>query len=155
MSPDVVYTATVDLPVGPDEAFALVTEPERLRRWTAVSATVDLRAGGEWRWQVTPGHTAGGTVREIEPGRRVMLGWGWVDDDVLPPDASTASVHALPNHRTALPQLAGLPGAWHRAANCGQSPPLLKTGRYHPPLHPFPEVRPPDRSPVACRPGPG
>jgi uncharacterized protein (TIGR03086 family) len=89
-----VYTATVELPVPPDEAFALVTEPERLRRWTAVCATLDLRAGGAWSWMVTPGHVAAGQVREVEPGRRLVLGWGW-DGDVdgtLPPDASTVTI---------------------------------------------------------------
>jgi uncharacterized protein YndB with AHSA1/START domain len=55
------YTATVELPVAPNEAFALVTEPERLRRWTAVCATVDLRAGGAWNWTVTPRHAGAGT----------------------------------------------------------------------------------------------
>ncbi|WP_151084563.1 TIGR03086 family metal-binding protein [Nocardioides cynanchi] len=87
-----VYTATVDLPVAPDEAFALVTDPERLRRWTAVAATVELRAGGAWSWTVTPGHVAAGRVREVEPGRRLVLGWGWDGDDSLPPDASTVTV---------------------------------------------------------------
>lgn len=75
------YTKTVSLPVSPDEAFALVTRPERLRRWMAVTARVDLRAGGAWRWTVTPGNVAGGTVREVEPGRRVVLDWGW---DLMP-----------------------------------------------------------------------
>ena len=35
------YTKTVQLPVDVDEAFALVTQPERLRRWQTVSAQVD------------------------------------------------------------------------------------------------------------------
>ena len=96
MNPDTtpVFTASLDLPVGPDEAFELVTDPERLRRWAAVCATVDLRAGGSWSWLVTPGqsHLAGGTVREVEPGRRLVLGWGWDGDESLPPDASTVTV---------------------------------------------------------------
>lgn len=89
-----VYTATVELPVPPEEAFALVTEPERLRRWAAVCATVDLRAGGAWSWRVTPAHVAAGQVREVEPGRRLVLGWGWEGDvdGTLPPDASTVTV---------------------------------------------------------------
>jgi uncharacterized protein (TIGR03086 family) len=87
-----VFTSTVHLPVGPDEAFVLVTDPERLRRWTAVAATIDLRAGGAWRWTVTPGHVAGGRVHEVEPGRRLVLGWGWEGDDTLPPDASTVTI---------------------------------------------------------------
>ena len=54
---------TTLLPVSPDEAFALVTEPERLRRWQTVSARVDLRAGGDYRWTVVPGHVASGSFR--------------------------------------------------------------------------------------------
>jgi uncharacterized protein (TIGR03086 family) len=85
-----------DLPVSPDEAFALVTEPERLRRWKAVSATVDLRAGGAYRFTVTPGHIVSGTYRVVEPGRRVVFGWGWDGDESLPPDASTVTVTIEP-----------------------------------------------------------
>jgi len=54
-------TRTATLPVSPDEAFALITEPERLRRWQTVSAVVDLRAGGDFRWTVSPGHVAAGS----------------------------------------------------------------------------------------------
>ncbi len=70
-------TKTADLPVSPDEAFALITEPERLRRWMAVSASIELRAGGSYRFTVTPGNTSIGTVREVEPGRRIVYAWGW------------------------------------------------------------------------------
>src|SRR3954466_13196946 len=90
------YTKSVILAVPPDEAFALLTEPERLRRWQAVSAYVDLRAGGAYRWTVTPGHVAGGTFREVEPGRRIVFGWGWEGTDGLPPDASTVTVTIEP-----------------------------------------------------------
>ena len=90
------YTITRDLPVAPDEAFALITEPERLRRWKTVSARVDLRAGGAYRFTVIPGHIAAGTYREVEPGRRVVFGWGWEGDDGLPPDASTVTVTIEP-----------------------------------------------------------
>ena len=67
---------TVLLPVSTDEAFALITEPDRLRRWKTVSARVDLRAGGQYRWTVVPGHVAAGTFVEVEPGRRVVFGPG-------------------------------------------------------------------------------
>jgi uncharacterized protein (TIGR03086 family) len=93
----VSFTKSAVLPVSPDEAFALITEPERLRRWQTVSATVDLRAGGEYRWTVTPGHVAAGTYREVEPGRRIVFGWGWEGDTDLPPDASTVTVTVEPH----------------------------------------------------------
>lgn len=87
---------TALLPVSADEAFALVTEPDRLRRWQTVTARVDLRAGGEYRWTVVPGHVAAGTYREVEPGRRVVFGWGWEGSADLGPDASTVTVTLEP-----------------------------------------------------------
>ncbi|MEP6651629.1 MAG: TIGR03086 family metal-binding protein [Lapillicoccus sp.] len=65
------------LPVSADEAFALITKPDRLRRWLAVSARVDLRAGGEFRWTLTPTAVAAGTVLEVDPGRRIVLGFAF------------------------------------------------------------------------------
>jgi uncharacterized protein YndB with AHSA1/START domain len=69
-----MFTKAVVLPVDIDEAFALITEPERLRRWQTVSTRVDLRVGGDYRWTITPGHVAAGTFREVEPGKRVVFG---------------------------------------------------------------------------------
>ncbi|MGW5238590.1 TIGR03086 family metal-binding protein [Monashia sp. NPDC004114] len=89
-------TKTVLLPVTPDEAFALVTEPERLRRWQTISARVDLRVGGDYRWTIVPGHTAVGTFQEIEPGRRVVFGWGWEGEEGFDADTSTVTVTLTP-----------------------------------------------------------
>ncbi|SCL34473.1 transcriptional regulator, ArsR family [Micromonospora rhizosphaerae] len=91
-----MFTKTVVLPVDIDEAFALITEPERLRRWQTVSARVDLRVGGDYRWTITPGHVASGTFREIEPGKRVVFGWGWEGNPDLAPDTSTVSITLEP-----------------------------------------------------------
>ena len=90
------FTKTVQLPVDVDEAFALITQPERLRRWQTVSAYVDLRAGGDWRWTVTPGHVASGTFREVDPGRRVVFGWGWDGSADLAPDSSVITITLEP-----------------------------------------------------------
>jgi len=87
---------TALLPVSPEEAFALLTPAERLRRWQTVSARVDLRAGGDYRWTVVPGHVAAGTYREVAPGRRVVFGWGWEGSDDLAPDASTVTITLEP-----------------------------------------------------------
>ncbi len=87
---------SVLVPLGADETFALLTEPERLRRWQAVAARIDLRAGGEYRWTIVPGHTAAGKVVEVEPGRRLVISWGWEDSEDLPPGASTVTVTLEP-----------------------------------------------------------
>ena len=72
-----IIEKTALLPVSADEAFALITQPDRLRRWLAVSARVDQRAGGEFRWTLTPMAVAAGTVTEVDPGRRIVFGFGW------------------------------------------------------------------------------
>ena len=87
---------TAFLPVPPEEAFALITEPERLRRWKTIASRVDLRAGGEYRFTIVPGHIARGTYREIVPGERIVFGWGWEGDDDLAPDDSTVTVTLEP-----------------------------------------------------------
>ncbi len=85
MSPAATVTAekSVLLPISPDEAFALLTQPERLRRWKAVAARVDLRAGGGYRFTIVPGHVAAGTYREVVPGERIVFGWGWEGSEEL------------------------------------------------------------------------
>jgi len=90
------YEKSVLVPLGADETFALITQPDRLRRWQAITARVDLRAGGAYRWTIIPGHTACGTFTEVEPGKRVVFTWGWEDSADLPPGASTVMVTLEP-----------------------------------------------------------
>jgi uncharacterized protein (TIGR03086 family) len=92
----VPFEKAVLVPLGPDETFTLLTDPERLRRWQAVTARIDLRAGGEYRFTITPGHAATGTVTEVEPGRRIRFTWGWEGDASLPPGASTVTITLEP-----------------------------------------------------------
>jgi uncharacterized protein (TIGR03086 family) len=73
----VIVEKTALLPVSADEAFALITQPDRLRRWLAVSARVDLRAGGEFRWTLTPMAVSAGTITEVDPGRRIVFSFAW------------------------------------------------------------------------------
>lgn len=90
MADPIVFERVIDASV--EEAFALFTEPERLRRWQAVSASVDLRIGGDYRLTVVPGSIAYGTFSEVDPGRRLVYTWGWKGDDMPHPSASTIAV---------------------------------------------------------------
>jgi uncharacterized protein (TIGR03086 family) len=94
--PTMTVELSVIVPLGPDETFAMLTEPARLRRWQAVTARVDLRAGGEYRWTIVPGLSAAGTFSEIEPGKRLVFTWGWEGDESLPPGASTVTITLEP-----------------------------------------------------------
>lgn len=87
---------TVILPVDADAAFALVTDPARIRRWQAVACRLDLTVGGDYRFTMGPGHQARGTFTEIEPGRRLVLSWGWEGSDDVPPGDSTVFITLEP-----------------------------------------------------------
>src|SRR2546426_9893492 len=60
------FEKSVLVPLNADETFALITQPDRLRRWQVVTARVDLRAGGAYRWTVIPGNSAAGTFTEAD-----------------------------------------------------------------------------------------
>jgi len=90
---------TVLVPLDVDETFALLTQPERLRRWQVVSARMDLRAGGDFRWTVLPGANASGTFVEVEPGKRLVYTWGWESERLgigPEPDGSTITITLEP-----------------------------------------------------------
>ncbi len=90
------FEKSVLVPLSADDTFALITEPDRLRRWQVITARVDLRAGGDYRWTIIPGHSARGTFTEVEPGRRVVFTWGWEGSADLPPGASTVTITLEP-----------------------------------------------------------
>jgi uncharacterized protein (TIGR03086 family) len=92
------YEKSVVVPLSADATFDLITQPDRLRRWNSIAARVDLRAGGDYRWTVVPGSSVAGTITELEPGRRLVLGWGWEGSVDLPPDASTVTITLEPTH---------------------------------------------------------
>jgi uncharacterized protein (TIGR03086 family) len=91
------FEKSVLVPLGADETFALITEPDRLRRWQAITARVELRAGGDYRWTIIPGHSARGSFTEVEPGRRVVFTWGWEGAADLPPGASVVTITLEPS----------------------------------------------------------
>jgi uncharacterized protein (TIGR03086 family) len=104
------YDKSVVVPLSADDTFALVTEPERLRRWNTIAARIDVRAGGEFRWTIVPGSSATGTIKEIEPGRRLVFGWGF-DGAENPSDLSTVTITLEPTHDGTIVRLVhdGLP----------------------------------------------
>jgi uncharacterized protein YndB with AHSA1/START domain len=62
-------------PVPPDEVWEALTEPERLEEWFANDVELDPRPGGAgiFRWE--NGEERRATVREAEPGEKLVLDW--------------------------------------------------------------------------------
>jgi uncharacterized protein YndB with AHSA1/START domain len=74
MSEERVERST-DLPLEPDEAWRVVTEPDELERWLAPEVEVDLREGGEVVVRERDGDERHGIVVEVEPPTRWVFTW--------------------------------------------------------------------------------
>src|ERR1700759_1919987 len=90
------FEKSVLVPLSADETFALITQPDRLRRLQVVTARAHLRGGRDYRWTIIPGHSVAGTLTEVEPGRRVVFTWGWEGSVGLPPGAPTVIIPREP-----------------------------------------------------------
>jgi uncharacterized protein YndB with AHSA1/START domain len=105
----------------PDEIWSALTEPERLGRWLADVAELELRVGGRFllRWTDGDGtQETDGTILALEPGRLLELNWTYPGepDSVarfeLEPDGD-GTILVL-DHRGLPPAaIAGYGAGWH------------------------------------------
>ena len=79
------------IPAKPERVFELWTDPELLIQWwgpegfTTPKHAIDVRPGGRWRTTMRSpegnDYTVSGIYRAIEPPRRLVLTWGWDDEN--------------------------------------------------------------------------
>jgi uncharacterized protein YndB with AHSA1/START domain len=66
----------VTLPVEPERAWELITDPGELEGWLADDVELDPEEGGEVRVEWEDGERREGVVEEVEEGRRLVFVWG-------------------------------------------------------------------------------
>jgi uncharacterized protein YndB with AHSA1/START domain len=66
----------VVLPVDPDRAWELITDPGELEGWLAEEVELDPEEGGAVRVEWEDGDSREGIVQEVEEGRRLTFVWG-------------------------------------------------------------------------------
>src|SRR3954454_4988494 len=66
----------VTLPVEPDRAWELITDPEELEGWLADEVELEPEEGGDVHVTFEDGVKRWGTVEEVEPERRLVFSWG-------------------------------------------------------------------------------
>src|SRR4051812_49995077 len=64
------------LPAPREDVWEALTEPERLEDWFANDVDLDLRPGGGASFRWSNGEERHATVTEVDPERRVAVGWG-------------------------------------------------------------------------------
>lgn len=85
---------TIETPASPADAWAALTEPERIAEWFTDASP--LAAVGEpYRLDFGDGSVVEGTVRMVDPGKRFAHTWAWVDVEPRQETLVTWSVEEL------------------------------------------------------------
>jgi uncharacterized protein YndB with AHSA1/START domain len=75
----------------------MFVDPVRLVRWIGISAELEPRPGGRFRFEIQPGQLCEGEYVALDPPRSLELTWGWTDPFFdLPPGASRVRVELTP-----------------------------------------------------------
>jgi uncharacterized protein YndB with AHSA1/START domain len=83
----------VVLPAPVEQVFNMFTDPRLLVRWIGISADLQPRPGGRFRFEVTPGQFCEGRYIIVERPGRLVFTWGWTDPGFqLPPGTSRVEV---------------------------------------------------------------
>jgi uncharacterized protein YndB with AHSA1/START domain len=82
---------------SPATVFSYLTEPDKFSAWMGVGAELDPRPGGQYRIDVDGEHVAVGEYREVDPPHRVLMTWGWQDNDAVPPGSSMVEISLTPD----------------------------------------------------------
>ena len=91
--------------------YQYFTESALWATWQGVDATVDPIPGGVFTVTMDNGLVAEGRFVYLEPNKRVVFTWGWVDHPGVPPGSSTVEVDLIADGPTTLVRLthSGLP----------------------------------------------
>ena len=81
------------LPAPVEQVFDMFTDPRQLVRWIGISADLQPRPGGRFRFEVTPGQFCEGQYVILERPSRLIFTWGWTDPSFgLAPGTSRVEV---------------------------------------------------------------
>ena len=81
------------LPAPVERVFDMFTDPRLLVRWIGISAELQPRPGGRFRFEVIPGQFCEGQFVIVERPGRLVFTWGWTDPGFgLPPGTSRVEV---------------------------------------------------------------
>jgi uncharacterized protein YndB with AHSA1/START domain len=92
----VAYERTLTIDASPETVWEFLVDPEKAKRWMGMDLELDPQAGGIYRCDVIPGHTARGEFVTVEQPRRLVFTWGWDGNEGVPPGSSTIEIDLTP-----------------------------------------------------------
>ena len=87
----------VKIAAPPEVVFSFLTDPEKLTRWQAARADVDLQIGGEYQMAIAGEHVARGTFIEIDPPRKLVYTFGWEGHGIVQPGSTKIEITLEPD----------------------------------------------------------
>jgi uncharacterized protein YndB with AHSA1/START domain len=92
----VAYERTLTIDASPETIWEFLVDPEKAKTWMGMDLDLDPQAGGVYRCQVIPGHTARGEFVDVDRPRRLVFTWGWDGNEGVPPGSSTVEIDLTP-----------------------------------------------------------
>ena len=85
---------TIETAAAPDDAWAALTEPDRIAEWFTDASRLG-QVGDDYRLNFGDGSVVVGVVRLVEPGRRFAHTWSWADVEPTTETLVTWSIEPL------------------------------------------------------------
>lgn len=77
---------------APEKVFGFLTADDKWSRWQGVGASLDATPGGFFTIDMPNGTRSRGQFVEIEPHRRIVFTWGWIDHPGVPPGSTRVEI---------------------------------------------------------------
>jgi len=87
---------SVDTPLPPTEAWAVITDPVRIAEWFTDAPALG-QVGSQYRLDFGDGSIVGGPVLALDPGRSFAYAWHWDGTPESETTTVTWSVEVLPD----------------------------------------------------------
>jgi uncharacterized protein YndB with AHSA1/START domain len=88
----VEFKTSIEIAAPPQTVFEYLTTNAGMTAWMGQYADLDPRPGGLFATDIA-GHAIRGRYIAVEPPTRIVISWGMVGSDDLPPGASTVEFH--------------------------------------------------------------
>src|SRR5438067_3724769 len=79
----------IAIAASPETVWEFLVDPEKAVRWMGMAATFDPQPGGLYQVEVIPGHVARGEFVELDPPNRLVVTWGWEQNEAVPAGSTT------------------------------------------------------------------
>jgi uncharacterized protein YndB with AHSA1/START domain len=77
---------------SPEIVFSYFTEADKYSLWMGEKAEIEPEPGGIFRVSYKTGDVAEGEFVELDPPKRLVFTWGWVNNELTPPGSSRVEV---------------------------------------------------------------